>query len=201
MFWQITGFPPCSHHAFLSHSQEDRESLVLPVQKALQDCGLVTWLDRDDYSYGRSSRDALRHGILCSRHVVFFVTDAMLASPRGWCVLELALAELLESNMQISGGQLANIALPLFLVPQDDPRLPRSVWQVTRDRGHFHRPTHDGSAVEWCQQEVAGFLERERQLSDQLLDQTKRDKLLAKQIKSRPGLFERVTANLPLQVG
>ena len=201
MFWQITGFPPCSHHAFLSHSQEDRESLVSPVQKALQDCGFVTWLDQDDYSYGRTSRAALRDGILRSRHVVFFVTDAMLASSRGWCVLELALAELLESNMQIPGGQLANIALPLFLVPQDDPRLPRSVWQIARDRGHFHRPSHDGSPVEWCQQEVAKFLARERQLSDQLLDQTRRDKSLAKQIKSRPGLFERVTANLPLQVG
>lgn len=201
MFWQITGFPPCSHHAFLSHSQEDRESLVLPVQKSLKDFGFVTWLDQDDYSYGRSSRAALRDGILCSRHVVFFVTDAMLASPRGWCVIELALAELLESNMQISGGQLANIALPLFLVPQDDPRLLRSVWQVARDRGHFHRPAHDGSSIEWCRRQVVGFLERERKLSDQLLDQTKRDKLLAKQIKSRPGLFDRVTANLPLQVG
>ena len=197
MFWQVTGFPPCSHHAFLSHSQEDRESLVLPVQKALRDRGLVTWIDQDDYSYGRSSRDALRHGILCSRHVIFFVTDAMLASPRGWCVLELALTELLESNMQISGGQLANIALPLFLVPQDDARLPRSVWQVGRDRGHFYRPAHDGSPVEWCHREIVNFLDRERQL----FDQTKRDKLLAKQIRSRPGLFERVTLNLPPQVG
>lgn len=73
------------------------------------------------------SREALRDAVLDSRHMVFFVTDAMLSSVRGWCLLELAYAEILDVNLSHQGGSLATSILPLFLVDQADARLPRSV--------------------------------------------------------------------------
>jgi len=135
MLWQIRSFPKCDYHVFLSHSQEDRDPLVEPTRIKLAARNVVTWFDQQDYYYGRPSRAALRDGILKSRHTVHFITDAMLGSSRGWCVMELSLVELLQGNLQVRGGQLAHPMLPLFFVSQDDRRLARSVWQDLRDQG------------------------------------------------------------------
>src|SRR4051812_37711552 len=113
MFWQITSFPRCEYHVFLSHCAEDRDILVRPIYDRLTAAGVTPWLDQEDYYYGRDSRSALRDGITRSRHVAFFVTDAMLATARGWCVFELALTETAELNFRVTGGQLANLFLPL----------------------------------------------------------------------------------------
>lgn len=190
MFWKISSFPKCEHHAFLSHCQEDRESLVLPVQQELDARGVVTWLDQEDY-YGRPSRAAVRDGLLRSRHAVFFVTEAMLTSARGWCVLELALAELLELNLQHAGGGLAHVVLPLFLVGQGDGRLPRSVWKATRDRGNFYDGS--GDTVAWCAGQILQFLTREQSLSREFVRAARTDPFLAGSLAAVPGLHDRVT--------
>ena len=89
MFWQIASYPFCEFHVFLSHCAEDRDWLILPVYDALAQRGIIPWLDREDYYYGRDSRSALRDGLLRSRHVVFFITQAMLDNSRGWCAWNL----------------------------------------------------------------------------------------------------------------
>lgn len=193
MLWQITAFPSCTHHVFLSHCAEDRDALVSPVFDRLQSSGVTPWLDREDYYYGRDSRSALRDGVLRSRHVVFFVTDAMLSTARGWCVFELAYAELLELNFQEKGGHLAHPMLPLFLVPQTDERLPRTVWQAVRDRGRFHNPTTAADRVEWCVGEIGSYLQREQQLSRDTATVARQDMPFAGRLKAVPGLFDRVT--------
>ncbi len=193
MFWQIASFPRCEYHAFLSHCQEDRDALVRPVYDRLTAAGVAPWLDQEDYWYGRDSRAALRDGILRSRHVVFFVTGEMLESARGWCVFELALTETAELNFRTAGGQFAHLFLPLYLVPQADPRLPRTVWQVVRDRGRFHDPKTDGDPVGWCEREVREFLLREQRLAREMAAAATQDPRFAKRLKDVPGLFDRVT--------
>lgn len=197
MLWQVASFPKCEHHVFLSHCAEDRDALVSPVYDRLVATGVTPWLDREDYYYGRDSRAALRDGILRSRHVVFFVTRAMLTVPRGWCVLELALAELLELSFRVRGGQLANVFLPLFLIPQASADLPRSVWQLARDRGRFHA---GGDPVEWCAAEIRAFLVRERRLALDVARQVKGDPALAKLLNQTPGLIDRVTKFHPARL-
>ena len=198
MLWQVTSFPRCRHHAFLSHCQEDRAALVLPVYEQLVSRGIIPWLDQEDYYYGRSSRNALRDGVLRSRHVVFFVTHAMLTSARGWCVLELALAELMEDNFQVRGGQLAHVILPLFLVPQTDERLPRTVWQLLRDRGRFHEGV--GDQVTWCVEAIVAFLIREQELSREagLLARVNPDLVVSP--NPAPGLLDRVIRYHPRKI-
>lgn len=193
MFWQITSFPRCDHHVFLSHCQEDRDTLVRPVYDRLMAAGVIPWLDQEDYYYGRDSRAALRDGVLRSRHVVFLVTDALLTSARGWCVYELALAEFAELNFRFAGGQFAHLFLPLYLVSQEDVRLPRTVWQAARDRGRFYDHPADGSVVAWCAREIQDFLTREQKLSTELAGVARQDAAVAARLKLTPGLFDRVT--------
>jgi len=68
MLWQLRSFPACTHHVFLSHCSEDRASLVMPLYEALQAQGIIPWLDLHDYPYGSRSFEALRNGVLWSRH-------------------------------------------------------------------------------------------------------------------------------------
>ena len=200
MLWQLTSLPECRHHVFLSHSREDHETLVRPVYDRLLAAGVKPWLDRTDYTYGRDSRTALRDAILDCRHVAFFVTDAMLKSGRGWCALELGYAELLQANLHERGGILANVALPLFLVSQTSRRLPRSVWQIARDRGAFCPVTTGTGRIDWCVRQVLHFLEDEAVLAEKWLRVAEADPGFGRRLRSTPGLLDRVTKFAPSRI-
>jgi TIR domain len=197
MFWQLASFPTCRFHVFLSHSREDHLALVRPIYDVLSQIGIESFIDTEEYYYGRDSRSALKDAILESRHTVFFVTDAMLNSSRGWCVLELAFAELLETNLTHQGGQLATAFLPLFLVPQSDERLPKSVWQLIRDRGRFFESGAGVDPIEWCCRQIQDFLTRERQLSKTTATYARKSPEFATTLKQIPGRFERVAKFQP----
>ncbi|MGL6076495.1 MAG: toll/interleukin-1 receptor domain-containing protein [Fimbriiglobus sp.] len=192
MFWEIRSFPKCDYHVFLSHSGEDRLQLVDPIRVALESHGIIPWFDQTDYYYGRTSRAALRDGVLKSRHTVFFITDALLASPRGWCVMELTFSEILQANLMRPGGPLANPILPLFLVPHDDPRINRSVWQDLRDRGKFI-PANTVDHVGWCLLAIRAFLVNEQKLSRDIAKTSRSDPAMKSEIEKTPGLLPRIT--------
>jgi len=200
MFWQIASFPKCTSHIFLSHSQEDRENLVQPIYDGLLAEGIQPWMDRADYSYGRDSRSALRDGVLRSRHIAFFVTDAMLNNSRGWCCYELAFAELMQINLKHPGGQLANVLLTLYLVDRNDMRLSRSVWQLASDLGNFYDPTSNTTRCEWCIQEIKRFLIREQELSLEVALMSKHDEKMARLLSQTHGLKDRVTRFHPAKI-
>ena len=193
MSFVVRDFPRCVHHVFLSHSREDHDALVRPVYDQLVAAGVTPWIDRHHYAYGRDSRAALQSAILECRHVVFFVTPAMLASGRGWCSFELAYAEILQSNLHAPDGPLANLLLPLFFVPQSDPILPRTVWQATRDRGVFHDPARNLDTVAWVVGEVIRFLRREQRRAATLTTRIRRDTELQDTLERVGGLRDRVT--------
>ncbi len=190
MFWAIQFFPRCTHHVFLSHCAEDREGLVFPLYEALRGRGVRAWLDRHDYPYGRGSRAALRDAVIVCRHVVFLVTDAMLTSARGWCVQELAWAELLQDNLLQPGGPaLANVSLPLYLIDPADPRLPRSVWQSARDKGPFRA---GAAPVEWAAGQIEAFLRREERLAQEFKRYARSSDDFRQRLRAVPGLSDRV---------
>jgi hypothetical protein len=129
-------------------------------------------------------------------HTVFLVTDALLAQPRGWSIVELAWADLLQENLRESGGVLQTVALPLFFLKRDDGRLLRSAWQPLRDQGAFHRP-EDGDALAWAIRQVSAFVRREatRGVENAIwLEQDRGERL---RLQKRKGLVERITARHP----
>jgi hypothetical protein len=197
MFWSIDSFPETTSHVFLSHTREDFAELIEPVYRLLKRKKVRPWLDRHNWYYGRESRSSLRDGILRSRHTVFFITDSMLNSPRGWCVLELAYSEILQSNLLRSGGALSNISLPLFFTKRDDPRIARSVWQTSIDRGHFFEGANPRKRVTWATQQIRAFLLRERLLASELDRDAEDQTPLRIEIERVPGRLSRVTRFKP----
>lgn len=199
MFWQITSYPTCGFHVFLSHCAEDRAWLVIPVYEELIRRGIIPWLDRHDYYYGRDSRVALRDGLLRCRHSIFFITLAMMEHRRGWCAMELAYSNLLRDNFVRSGGPLMNYELPLFLLDPADARIPRSCWNKSRDIGVFlQEPKAD--PVKWACDQIQAFLRREQLLALDLAKASKSSKSLRNEIQLCSGLERRVTRFDPVPV-
>lgn len=191
MFWQITSFPLCEHHIFLSHCSEDRTELVVPVRSELARRQIIPWLDQEDYHFGRDSRTALRDGLLRSRHIVFFVTPNMMAHTRGWCMMELAFSDLIQANLVYAGGPLLNYQLPLFYIDGVDTALPRTAWNALRDRGVVY--PGDTDIVAWSVEQIAAFLHREQDLALDLAKVVLPGQDIHSALSKRPGLVERVT--------
>ncbi len=196
MLWQIQFFPICRYHVFLSHCREDRERLVFPLYEALRERGVIPWLDRHDYPYGRLSFEALRDGVLTCRHVVFLVTRAMLSQPRGWGIVELAWADLLQENLREAGGALQAVVLPLFFLDPANDRLPRSAWQTLRERAVFYR-RQDGDRVVWAARQVSAFVLREGQRGLDNAVWLQQDSHAYARLGARQGLIDRITGRHP----
>ena len=118
MLWKVEPFPRSVFHVFLSHSGEDKDALVRPVYNELRNRKYECFIDVEDFYHGRGSLDGLRAAILDSRHVVIFITDNMLQSPRGWCPIEMAYAELLELSFHTVGAKLLNTVFPAVPRPK-----------------------------------------------------------------------------------
>ena len=192
MLWQIASYPRCERHVFLSHCAEDRSWLVHPISDELMRRQIIPWLDREDYYYGRGSRAALRDALLKSRHVVFFVTLGMLDYKRGWCPMELAYSDIIQTNLTQPGGLLLNFDLPLFFLDRGNPDLSRTAWDALRDRGLFHDPS-DGDEVTWGADQIANFLHREQDLVLNIAPVVQPGLPVHNALIGRPGLVERVT--------
>jgi len=196
MLWRIEWFPLCEWHVFLSHCQEDRDTLVLPLCRELQSRHVVPWLDRHDYPYGRTSFEALRDSVLKCRHCVFLITRAMLAQPRGWSVVELAWADLLQANLHGPGGALQNVALPLFFVEPTNGMVPRSAWRTLSDRGAFHKDG-DGDPVTWARDRILEFILREQRRGQDLAKGLEGYRRERSRLGLRRGLLDRITCRHP----
>jgi len=167
--------------------------MIEPIYRKLVKNSVSSWIDQEDYYYGRDSRTALRDGLLRSRHAIFFVTDAMLNHSRGWCTLELGYSELIQTNLAARGGNYCNQLLPLFFVDQADPRLPRSVWQAIRDRGRFCPPVPIRSRVNWACNEIFDYLEREQRLANEHREAYRQSPSLRSELEGVSGMRDRVT--------
>lgn len=201
MLWQVSSYPDCTHHVFLSHCREDRDSLVLPVFERLQARGIVPWLDQQDYPGGRAELHALRDSMLKCRHVVFFVTENMIRQRRGWTVVELVYAELLQESLCWPGGVLQHVALPLFLFDfaKAQEHLVQSVWHLLEGR----RVAYSGgeaSPVDWATDQIGSYLSREESFGRDMLGTLEHTPNLRDHVSNRPGLEGRITVLSPPSV-
>ncbi len=191
MPFAIDFYPRCTHHVFLSHSGADKTTLLMPVYEQLRSRRITSWIDQHDFVYGRDSLTALGEGLLNCRHVVFFITPAMLANPKGWCPVELAYADLVQRNLRTPSLDLVNVMLPLLFVPKND--LAPTVWRTVSDKGQSHDANQHPDAVRWAVTAIERFLRNEESRAKQLETRRKRDNEFQLHLEQRPGKRDRVT--------
>ncbi len=168
-------------------------NLVLPVYRRLESLGIASWIDRHDYPYERDSRTALQNSILTCRHTIFFITEQMVSNARGWCVLELAYSEILQDNLNVSGGSLSHVMLPLFFVPVEASSVSRTVWKRVQDRGPYFDAKKSKDQVEWAVTEIVEFLKREENYASQMKKAIRGDPGILDQEKTDTGIKRRVS--------
>jgi hypothetical protein len=192
--WRVTSLPRCTHHAFLSHCAEDRVRLVLPVFQRLENLGYSPWFDQHHYPMGQGAFEALREGIIHCRHVVYFITAEFLKQGRGWNSVEIAYANLLQSNLHERGLELCHIQLPLIFLPKKHLTLVRSAWgPVTADRARFYpRARVDGDAVVWATEQIVDFIQQEQTRGASLAIQVQQDPGFAQLLANELYLLRRI---------
>jgi hypothetical protein len=199
--WQVRHLPCCTHHVFLSHCAEDRARLVQPVYNALANNRCLPWLDRHHYPRGQGAFEALREGILCCRHVVYFVTAQFLSQGRGWNSVENAYANLLQENLRFGSLELCHVQFPLFFLPRGHAILERSAWGALGQRGRSYPAGRvDGGAVIWATQEIMNFIRQEERRGVALAAQVQADPNFQPLLAAEPNLLRRVMCADPLPV-
>jgi hypothetical protein len=107
--------------------------------------------------------------------------------------MELAYADVLQSNLTHPGGTLLNLELPLFFINRADPDLQKTVWGTLQDRGIFYDPS-DGDYAAWAVDQIVDFLYREQALSVDMSKIMSPGKHLYDSLNQRHGLVQRIAS-------
>lgn len=201
--WTITHWPVCGFHVFLSPAAEDRESLVLPVLEQLQTHQISSWVDQHQFPTGRDSQEALRESILRCRHMIYFITPAMLKQGRGWTAIESAYGDLVQRQLNLPSAALMQFELPLFFLPPAHHGLQRTAWRRLADRGAFHRTGRKAnplSPVDWAVREVTSFVRREEVQAESVAGRLQVDSELNARCHRDANFADRVQAITPVRL-
>lgn len=175
---------------------------MLPVYEALQSKGLFPWIDQHHYPAGMNSFDALREEIASSRHVVYFITSALLRLRRGWVAVERAYASLMQQHLTFGSIDLCHVELPILFVPQSHPVLLRSIWAPILQRAAIWRGSSRASAgqVEWAAKLIERFVRKEQKWGLDLAENIEIDEELQRLVASDANLRDRIVAAAPAPV-
>lgn len=178
--WTIANWPPCEFHVFLSHCAEDRDRLIIPVYRELLRQNVIPWIDRHNYPAGHDPFDALREQIISCRHVVYFVTTAMLKQGRGWTAVERSIASIIQKRLVLDSVDLCHVQLPLFFAPPQHPVLGRSIWSSLAPSAVWYTGSSGSVSrqIEWAVSTVLAFAQGEQRWADQLAEDAYRDPAL-----------------------
>jgi hypothetical protein len=208
--WRIDYWPGCVAHAFLSHCAEDRDRLVQPVFEELLRRRIAPWMDRVHYPLGREVIEALQEELLRCRHVIYFVTPAMLCQGRGWPGAERALTATIQQHLR-DGQEIAHVEMALLFVKTTDPAFQRSVWRSLVDKAEScphpaMLPAASSDAgrrdwrenhVLWAAERVEQFVRQEEQWARELEVRFGEDPSLGRKYRHEPNLVRRLLAQDP----
>lgn len=198
--WSIRHWPRVAYHAFLSHAAEDRRRLVFPVCRALQYEGVLPWLDRHHYPAGGTAVTTLFEQVLRCRHVVFFITPALLRQGRGWPAVERTISEVIQQQLTWRGTEFSHVVLPLLFVPSGHPVLVRSVWQPLVERSAMYlvsrreRETWTG----WAVRQILNFLREGDRRIESVQRRLKTDQDARSHFAVDPNLIRRIRGTDPV---
>lgn len=198
--WSIRHWPRVSYHTFLSHAAEDRQRLVYPVYRALQSEGVLPWLDRHNYPTGGTAVTTLFEEVLRCRHVVFFITPALLRQGRGWPAVERTIAEVIQQQLTFRGTEFSRVVLPLLFVPSSHPVLVRSIWQPLVERAAMCLVSRGKreSRVGWAVRQILNFLRENDRRIESVQRRLKTDQDARSHFAVDPNLIRRIRGTDPV---
>lgn len=177
---------------------------------------ITPWIDRHDYPIGRDAIEALREELLKCRHVVYFVTPALLRQGRGWASAERVLAATIQHLLRYGADEIAHVELPLLFTARDDPRFQRSIWRALMDKAVLcpnavaperwqHRPpgTDQGIGrwrndhVQWAANTIESFVRQEERWAVELAIRFGQDRRLKEEYAHDENLMRRVLGQAP----
>lgn len=200
--WQISHWPKCEFHVFLSHCAEDRDRFVIPLRQELERRQILSWIDRHHFPSGTAAYEAIREGLLKCRHIVYLVTPETLKRARGWVAVEKTYGDLIQSRFRDQELELSHVELPLYFVPQDDVILSRSIWQTVREKGKFYA---DGKvatkrAVTWAADQIEAFVIQEERRGSTIADNITHDPEMWTKYGHDVNFLQRVAASDPPRI-
>lgn len=212
--WKIDAWPRCVADVFLSHCAEDRDHLIRPVFDELTRRSIAAWADWNHYPLGRDSFEGLRENLLRCRHVVYFITPAMLVQSRGWANTERAFGATIQQRLRYGDIEIAHVELPLVFVSADHPVLRRSAWRGLLEKivrcPHSSRRSvartlrvDDGQRlwttehVAWACDVICRFIAQEREWAVELGSRFAIDSALRNSFSQEENLKRRVLALAP----
>jgi hypothetical protein len=150
---------------FISHASEDKQTIVEPLVKVLEDNGISYWYDKNDIGWGDSIVAKINEGLETSKYIVFIISRTFLS--KKWTQIELNTT----LSMQISSGEKK--VLPIIVGDIQKNELPPLL--------------QDKKYIEWShQQEIVDELKKilgiyvENQLNEDKV-QLKIDKFIQKE--------------------
>ncbi|MCE9604159.1 MAG: toll/interleukin-1 receptor domain-containing protein [Planctomycetia bacterium] len=203
--WQIDFWPECTKHAFLSHCAEDRANLVSPVFEELERRKIAGWFDRHHYPAGRDSFETLREELLGTRHVVYFITPAMLNQGRGWTQIERGYSATIQQLLRYEDIELAHVELPLLFADSTDDVFQRLVYRSLIDKSlRCNIPILDAADgywgrnhVEWAADAIESFVHQEEQWAINLAVRFAQDSHLQERFATDDNRRRRILAESP----
>lgn len=175
--------------------------MVLPVHEALQQNNILTWIDERNYPPGRDPYEVLREELLHCRHVIYFVTPALLRQGRGWTGIELGNTALIQQRLWYGSYQICHVELPLFFVPQNHAQLARSAYSAIRHKGIFYPPGRwDINAADWAARQALQFIQNEQRWALQIAAGYATDPMMQHHFGDEPGLHGRIAGLDPVTV-
>jgi len=179
--WSIEFWPICAQDAFLSHCQEDRESLIKPVYEGLKQQAIAPWADWHNYPSGRIASEVLREELLGCRHVIYFITPSALKQGRGWMSVERAYSAAIQERL-CYGQEVAHYELMLLLVPPTRAAFSRSCWSSLIDKSRrcpvappARSKPWTNDHIQWCIDSIASFVKQEKQWAVDLRERYAQD--------------------------
>jgi len=114
------------YDVFICHASEDKDAVVTPLTKALQDSGVQVWVDTEKIAWGDSITKKINEGLAKSQFVVLVLSTSFLK--KDWPAKEM------NSVLSREIASDVTCALPLIVGDSSDKRVILGTYPLLADK-------------------------------------------------------------------
>ena len=96
------------YDVFISHATPDKEDVVNELVKQLHNLGIKVWVDKNNITWGSSSRASMDEGLKKARYGIVILSPSYIAEDRYWTKAEM------DALFQLESATGRKILLPVW---------------------------------------------------------------------------------------